>query len=48
MKDKCLRYRIKLTLRLCWLCEAIKEAKGRFEYARRLFIKRKIKDEIYG
>ena len=36
---KCLRHRIYPTLSRCRLCDAKFEAKGRFEYARRIFIR---------
>lgn len=38
-KLKCFRHQIKATKRYCRLCFAKTEAKGRFEYARILYVR---------
>lgn len=37
-KIKCFRHQFQPTTRRCRLCDAKTEAKGRFEYARRIFV----------
>lgn len=37
-KQKCFRHRIYEKTRRCRLCDALTEAKGKIEYARKLFI----------
>jgi hypothetical protein len=38
-KNKCLRHRVEANDRRCRLCEAKRKARGKFEHARRIFIK---------
>lgn len=39
-KYKCFRHQLEPSPRRCRLCDAKQEAEGRFEYARKIFIKR--------
>ena len=39
LKYKCFRHQFQNAIRRCRLCDAKQEAKGKFEYARIIFIK---------